>query len=223
MTVDRSRTESVRRRFDREAGSFDAIYRLDRSRLSRWFDRVARKAIFERYEITFAQAGDLTGKTVLDVGCGSGVYAADFARRGARRVVGVDLSAGMLALAERAAAERGVAARCEFRRGDFATLTFDESFDVSVAMGVFDYLSDPAPFLARMASLTTARVVVSFPGHSLLRQPLRALRYRATGKGEVSFYSRADVERLADQAGLGHRRLIHVTSSGGGYILVGER
>jgi len=223
MTVDRSRTENVRRRFEREAGSFDAVYRVDRSRLSRWFDRVARKAIFERYEITFAQAGDLTGKTVLDVGCGSGVYAADFARRGARRVVGVDLSAGMLALAEREAAEQGVAARCEFRRGDFATLTFDESFDVSVAMGVFDYLSDPAPFLARMASLTRARVVVSFPGHSLVRQPLRALRYRATGKGEVSFYSRTDVERLADQAGFSHRRLVRVTSSGGGYILVGER
>ena len=117
MTVHDSRTETFRRRFEREAESFDAIYRLERSRLSRWFNRVVRKAIFERYEITFAEAGDVAGKAVLDVGCGSGVYAADFARRGARRVVGVDLSAGMLALAERGRrAGRGRTLRVSPRR-----------------------------------------------------------------------------------------------------------
>ncbi len=222
MTPHHSRTDDVRRRFEREAESFDAIYRLERSRLSRWFNRVVRKAIFERYEITFAEAGDVAGRAVLDVGCGSGVYAADFARRGAGRVVGVDLSANMLALAQREAARQDVAERCEFRSGDFMGLPFDETFDYSVAMGVFDYLSEPAPFLARMASLTTSKVIASFPGHSLVRQPLRALRYRATGKGDVFFYSRADVASIADEAGLGDRRLIHVASSGGGFILVGR-
>ena len=75
----RSHTEIVRRRFDRDAQSFNAIYRADGSRVSRWFNRVFRKAIFERYEITFAEAGDVTGRAVLDVGCGSGVYSVDFA------------------------------------------------------------------------------------------------------------------------------------------------
>ena len=51
MTVNRSHTETVRRRFEHDAASFDAIYRLDRSWSSRWFNRVFRKAIFERYEI----------------------------------------------------------------------------------------------------------------------------------------------------------------------------
>ena len=218
----RSHTEIVRRRFDRDAQSFDAIYRADGSRVSRWFNRVFRKAIFERYEITFAEAGDVAGRAVLDVGCGSGVYSVDFASRGARRVVGIDFSANMLALAEQQAAAHGVADRCEFRREEFATSTIDETFNISIAMGVFDYLSEPAAFLHKMALLTTGKVIVSFPGHSLVREPVRALRYRVSSKGKVVFYSEADVHRIAAAAGLRRCRVIPISSSGTGYVLVGE-
>lgn len=219
--MNRSRAEAVRRRFEREAESFDAIYRVERSFCARWGNRLLRKAVFERYEIAFSEAGDVTGKAVLDVGCGSGVYCVDFARRGARRVVGVDFSSSMLALAHRGAKESGVQATCEFRCEDFMSASFHETFDVSVAMGVFDYLSEPAPFLARMVALTTGRVIASFPGHSLVREPLRAYRYRLAGKGEVTFYSRADVEHTADAAGLSRRWIIPIASSGSGFILVG--
>jgi 2-polyprenyl-3-methyl-5-hydroxy-6-metoxy-1,4-benzoquinol methylase len=221
MTVNRSHTETVRRRFERDAGSFDAIYRVERSWSSRWFNRVFRKAIFERYEITFAEAGDVSGKAVLDVGCGSGVYSADFARRGARRVVGVDFSAGMREIARQEAVAHGVADRCEFRREDFMTAAFDEAFDVGIAMGVFDYLPEPVPFLAKMASLTSGKIIASFPGHSLVREPLRTWRYRLSGKGAVCFYHRADVARIAAAAGLREPRIIPVRSSGSGFILVG--
>ena len=221
MSTSPSRAEAVRRRFEREAESFDAIYRVERSVVARWTDRLLRKAIFERYEVTFTEAGDVAGKVVLDVGCGSGVYSVDFARRGARRVVGIDFSEGMLALARKEAVERGVGDVCEFRHEDFMEAAFDETFDVSIAMGVFDYLAAPAPFLARMTALTTGRLIASFPGHSLLREPLRRERYRLAGKGEVTFYSRADVERTADAAGLTARWIVPITSSGGGFVLVG--
>src|SRR5215216_2160507 len=42
---------------------------------------------------------DLRGRAVLDAGCGSGRYLLHALRRGARRVVGVDLSSEMLAQA----------------------------------------------------------------------------------------------------------------------------
>src|SRR4028118_513042 len=87
----------VQRRFERDAQSFDAIYRLERSPFWRLVNTTLRKAVFERYAITFERAGDVTGKDVLDVGCGSGVYSVDFARRGARRVVGRDFSPNLLA------------------------------------------------------------------------------------------------------------------------------
>jgi 2-polyprenyl-3-methyl-5-hydroxy-6-metoxy-1,4-benzoquinol methylase len=221
--VTESHQDQVRRRFEREAQSFDAIYRLERSPFWRWVNTTFRKAVFERYTITFEQAGDVKGKNILDVGCGSGVYSVDFARRGARRVVGVDLSNNMLNLARQEAEQHGVAGRCEFIQADFLDLDLEEKFDISIAMGVFDYVPDQVSFLRKMVEFTTGKVIVAFPGHSLLREPARRLRYRLAGKGDVYLYGREDVERIATEAGLRDREIIRIPSSGGVYVLVGRR
>jgi SAM-dependent methyltransferase len=181
-----------------------------------------RKAVFERYTITFEQAGDVRGKKILDVGCGSGVYSVDFARRGAQRVVGVDFSGNMLKLARQEAEQHGVADRCEFIQADFLELDLEEKFDISIAMGVFDYVPDQVTFLRKMVALTTGKVIVAFPGHSLLREPARRLRYKLAGKGDIYLYSREDVERIATEAGLRDREIIRIPSSGGVYVLVGR-
>jgi 2-polyprenyl-3-methyl-5-hydroxy-6-metoxy-1,4-benzoquinol methylase len=220
--VSKSHLDTVRRRFERDARSFDAIYRLERSPFWRWVNTTLRKAVFERYTITFEQAGDVRGKKILDVGCGSGVYSVDFARRGAGRVVGVDFSGNMLQLARQEAEQHGVADRCEFIQADFMALDLEEKFDVSVAMGVFDYVPDQVTFLRKMVALTTGKVIVAFPGHSLLREPARRLRYRLSGKGEIYLYGHEDVERIATEAGLQDREIIRIPSSGGVYVLVGR-
>ena len=220
--MDRSHQDTVRRRFERDAESFDAIYRLERSPLWRLVNTTLRKAVFERYNVTFEKAGDVTGKSILDVGCGSGVYSVDFARRGARRVVGVDFSANMLKLAGREAERHGVADRCEFVQADFLELDLREEFDVSIAMGVFDYVPDAVTFLRKMVGLTTGKVIVAFPGQSLLREPARRLRYKLAGKGEIYLYSEDDVERIATEAGLREKEIIRIPSSGSVFVLVGR-
>jgi len=212
---------TVQKRFERDAQSFDAIYRLERSPFWRLVNTTLRKAVFERYAITFERAGDVTGKNVLDVGCGSGVYSVDFARRGARRVVGVDFSANMLALARREAEQHEVADRCEFVQADFLELDPDETFDISIAMGVFDYVPDQVPFLRKMADLTTGKVIVAFPSHSLIREPARRLRYKLAAKGDVYLYGRDDVERIASEAGLRDWEIVRIDSSGGVFVLIG--
>jgi 2-polyprenyl-3-methyl-5-hydroxy-6-metoxy-1,4-benzoquinol methylase len=220
--VSRSHRDTVRERFERDAESFDAIYRLERSPFWRWVNTTLRKAVFERYTITFEQAGDVTGKKILDVGCGSGVYSVDFARRGARRVVGVDFSGNMLKLARQEAEQHGVADRCEFIQADFLEIQLEEKFDISIAMGVFDYVPDQVTFLRKMVALTTGKVIVAFPGHSLLREPARRLRYKLAGKGEIFLYGQEDVERIATEAGLREKEIIRIPSSGGVYVLVGR-
>ncbi len=220
--MSRSHHDTVRERFERDAESFDAIYRLERSPFWRWVNTTLRKAVFERYTITFEQAGDVTGKKILDVGCGSGVYSVDFARRGAGRVVGVDFSGNMLKLARLEAEQHGVADRCEFIQADFLELDLKDKFDVSVAMGVFDYVPDQVTFLRKMVALTAGKVIVAFPGHSLLREPARRLRYRLSGKGKIYLYGREDVERIATEAGLQDKEIIRIPSSGGVYVLVGS-
>jgi cyclopropane fatty-acyl-phospholipid synthase-like methyltransferase len=220
--VSSSHRDTVRRRFERDAQSFDAIYRLERSPFWRWVNTTFRKAVFERYNVTFEQAGDVKGKKILDVGCGSGVYSVDFARRGARRVVGVDFSGNMLKLARQEAEQHGVADKCEFIQADFRELEPDERFAISVAMGVFDYIPDQVTFLRKMVALTTEKVIVAFPGHSLIREPARRLRYKLAGKGEIFLYGREDVERIAAEAGLRDYEIIRIPSSGGVYVLVGS-
>ena len=217
-----SHSESVRQRFDRDARDFDAIYRLERSPWSRWFNKVFRKAVFERYDITFRESGDVTGKNILDVGCGSGVYSVDFARRGAARVVGIDFSENMLRIARDEAQRHGVTDRCQFMQANFLDATLPADFDVAIAMGVFDYLPDPVTFLRKMAAVTRGRVIASFPGHSLIRERARRLRYAMSGRGVVFFYHEADVRKVAADAGVTIRELIPIASSGTGFILVAE-
>lgn len=136
--------------------------------------------------------------------------------------MGVDFSGNMLKLARQEAEQHRVADRCEFIEADFLELDLDDKFDISIAMGVFDYVPDQITFLRKMVALTTGKVIVAFPGHSLLREPARRLRYKLSGKGDIYLYSREDVERIAAEAGLREMEIIRISSSGGVYVLVGR-
>lgn len=83
-----------------------------------------------------------TGGPILDVGCGTGRVAAALAADG-HEVVGIDLSAPMLRLAERrrAALEADVAARLSFSQADMTTIALGRDFALVVAPSrVFQFL-----------------------------------------------------------------------------------
>lgn len=89
---------------------------------------------------TFLQLiGDVEGMSVLDLACGEGFYTRELRRRGASRVVGVDLSEGMIDLA-REEEERNPLG-IEYRAGDARLLEGDESFDMVVAAYLLNYAS----------------------------------------------------------------------------------
>jgi tRNA (mo5U34)-methyltransferase len=85
---------------------------------------------------------NLTGKTVLDIGCNAGFYSFEMKRRGAARVLGIDTDEHYLRQA-RFAAEVKTAA-VEFRNlavWDVAEL--QEKFDLVIFMGVLYHLRHP--------------------------------------------------------------------------------
>ena len=215
-----STQDRTQRYFDRNAAQFDSIYHEGQP-LARAFNRAFRKAIYERFAITFGEAEPVTGKSVLDIGCGSGRYAVEFARRGAARVIGLDYAAGMLDLARAYAREAGVADRCEFVAGDFTAVAPDERFDVVIAIGVYDYQDRPVEFLRRMADRCGGRIIATFPGRSLFRMRIRQLRYWLKDC-PVLFYSEDEVRRIARDAGLTKVRIVPITSSGTGFVLVAD-
>jgi ubiquinone/menaquinone biosynthesis C-methylase UbiE len=58
--------------FDSFAEAFDTIDYEKRNFFMRWVDRRFRSDMFIRFALSFEALGDLTEKSVLDIGCGSG-------------------------------------------------------------------------------------------------------------------------------------------------------
>ena len=217
-----SHNARVKTYFDRAAVTFDTFYGHKRTPLMQWVDRKFRSDIFERYRIAFEMLVPMQGKTMIDIGCGSGPYVVEAVRRGARRVVGLDMAAEMLELARRRAEAAGVLERCAFVRGTFPQDAPAETFNFAVVMGVMDYVADPAPFLSALAQRVTDRAVLSFPSKHWFRTPLRRVRYRLK-RCPVYFYDLDEVERLMKGAGFGRADIVKVPGAGQDYVATGYR
>lgn len=86
-------------------------------------------------------------KVVIDFGCGDGDDSVEVAKRGATKVIGIDIRERALAKARQTALARGVAERCAF-----ATQT-DEKADVILSLDAFEHFDDPAAILRIMRKL----------------------------------------------------------------------
>ena len=96
----------------------------------------------------------ISGRIVIDFGCGEGLQSIEMVQKGAARVIGVDTYAPVLDKARANAARAGVADRCTF----VAEAT--EPADVIVALDSFEHFADPAAILAAMRSLVRPEGVV---------------------------------------------------------------
>ncbi|APR88091.1 Methyltransferase [Minicystis rosea] len=89
-------------------------------------------------EHTFFRAlGDITGKTILDVACGTGLYSRRFKERGAARVVGIDNSEGMVGYARHV--EQSAPLGIEYVVQDAAEAHTLGTFDIVTATYLLHY------------------------------------------------------------------------------------
>lgn len=85
---------------------------------------------------------DLTGRSVLDIGCNGGFYSIEMKRRGADRVLGIDFDEDYLAQARFAAEVTGQ--EIEFRQMSVYDVgSLGERFDVVLFLGVLYHLRHP--------------------------------------------------------------------------------
>ena len=206
-------TVKVRDYFDDRVAAYDAFYDQP-SRFGRWFNRTFRKAVYLRRDQTAILAGRHHCRTLLDVGCGSGQNSVWFVRHGIERVWGLDISAEMVEESRALAGRAQVADRCEFQEGDFVSWPTGQRFDMVCALGVFDYVEHPEPFLRHMAQFADRVIYASFPGWTLVRSPLRKLRY-ALRRCPTHFYRHSEVRALFEGVGFGPMQLKPVPS---GYL-----
>jgi tRNA (mo5U34)-methyltransferase len=89
-----------------------------------------------------AIALDLTDRSVLDIGCNAGFYSIEMKRRGAKRVLGIDLDEDYITQARFAAKVKGL--EIEFRRlSVYDVGAIGERFDVVLFLGLLYHLRHP--------------------------------------------------------------------------------
>ena len=116
-------------------------------------------------QISSAVPEDLTGKSVLDVGCNAGFYSIQMKRRGAARVVAIDTDEQYLEQAR--FAEKISEAEIEFRKlSVYRVGDLRERFDLVLFMGVLYHLRHPLLALELLHEHVVADLLVT---QSLLR------------------------------------------------------
>ena len=149
-----------------------------------------------------------SGSRVLDVGCGNGSVAAEFAKRGFR-VTGIDLAESGIRMAR----ESCPAARFELLPADanlLENLGEAQPFDLVYSLEVIEHLYDPRSFLAGCFAATRSggMFVCSTPYHGYLKNLLISLangwdRHASPlfDGGHIKLFSRRTLSALIREAG----------------------
>lgn len=198
--------------FDRFAEAFDTIYGGKRSRWMQVIDRTFRGDMYVRFQRTFELFGNLEGKAVLDIGCGSGVYAMEALRRGAAHVGALDPAPAMLELLRARLRDACLENRCSLIPGAFPAPDLKPA-DHAIVMGVMDYVQDAEAFVRALRPLVRESAAVSFPGKHWLRTPLREFRY-ALRKCPIYFYDEPQILALCRRAGFAQVAVYKIPGAG---------
>ena len=185
--------------FEIAARRFDTIYDHDKTVGQKIIDSLFHGVVHRRFELTLEHCGQVDGKKILEVGCGSGRYGVELALRGAD-VTGVDLAPAMIEIAQTAAAQARVADRCHFETQNFLEWCEPHHFEISLGIGLFDYISDPFEVLSKMRAASTGEGIFSFPIRWTLRSFSRWIRLTSR-RCPVYFYDRNQVTRMVAAAG----------------------
>jgi SAM-dependent methyltransferase len=134
------------------------------------------------YPLEYAHAllGDVRGRTVLDFGCGSGENTLLLARRGAE-AIGIDISADLIALAQRRLALNGLPGAARFIVGSAHDLPVEsESIDVVFGIAILHHLDVDA------TSREVHRVLKP-GGRAIFQEPVRDSRLIRTVRRWVPY------------------------------------
>lgn len=122
--------QQVEQMFDTISGNYDGLNRV----ISWGIDTKWRKKVVK-------QVLDTEPESILDIATGTGDLAISFAGSNVKKIVGLDLSEGMLSIARKKVVEKKISEKITFVQGDSENLPFeDNSFDaVTVSFGVRNF------------------------------------------------------------------------------------
>jgi SAM-dependent methyltransferase len=142
---------------------------------------------------------------VLDVGCGPGRVAEAVIEAGAGPYVGIDFSPRMLALA-RERLDRF--ASVQLVEADFLDTELEGTFEVVLALGLFDYLEEPERAAEWMRARCSSTLLASFTRWDWVKGPIRHFHYELLHRCPIHDYSEPAVEAMLAAAGFSRVELV---------------
>ncbi len=185
----------------RETGTAGRQGRLWSVRAEAWSEIELQER--PRYAAAIERLGIESGQSVLDLGCGSGVFLSMAAERGAR-VSGLDASEALLEIARRRVPD------ADLRAGDLQFLPYeDDSFDVVTGFNTFFFASDMTAALREAGRVARpgARVLIQVWGRpercdlTPMVQAVARLR-GAERRAGPTLFKPGVLEAIATEAGL---------------------
>ena len=127
---DQNKKKQVEQMFDTISTNYDGLNRV----ISFGIDVKWRRKVVNLVDNT-------NPESILDIATGTGDLAINLTKTGATKIVGLDLSEGMLEVGRKKIREKGLSEKIEMVQGDSEALPFeDNSFDaITVAFGVRNF------------------------------------------------------------------------------------
>ncbi len=165
-----------------------------------------------RLLMRFFEEEEISGKRILDLGCGTGAFAVETLKRGAESAVGVDLSQEMIKTADQLALANGLQANAKFQLGNATTMELPSS-DMVVMDKVICCYPDYGALLKNAVGRTGAAVGFVVPRDAgLMKGPLRLgvliMNFFQRWRKQTQFYLHplGAVDRLLRELGFIRKR-----------------
>lgn len=196
-----SETKDVEIFFHGYAADFDSIYghTKKRSGWDKFLDKYFRKSMRLRYNLVLKYTADTNIKTILDVGCGGGVYCEALLNAG-KTVTGLDIADGMLELAEQKTKKFVAEGKVNYIHSGYLEYGFANQFDAAILVGFFDYIGKPLDVFIKLEKEVTKELLMSFPKSGGFLGWQRKVRYKMRNC-PLYYYSKSDLEALFAKVG----------------------
>lgn len=166
-------------------------------------------------------ATDWEGKTVLDVGCGTGTTAYLIAKAGAASVVGIDYAEAAIVRAQERYSAENLSYCC------MSLEEWDKPMNVIISLGTLEHMPRPRDALLKMGSLTPwdGEIILTCPCFLNIRgfvwMTLQTLLAVPMSLTDIHFISPFDIEKWVEGTPL---RLVSVRtfdcSRGNGFLML---
>lgn len=200
-------SELTRQYFERADQLFNSIYTGEKSAFGRWLDKKLRTDIELRFKLTLQSLQKNHPQSILDIGIGPGQYLQAYINLEIPDITVMDFSEAMIELARKRVGEVPETVKVSYHTEDFMAAEIERVYDVTIAMGVFDYVENPVKFLSKMKAISTQNVLVSFPAVNIIRTPIRKFRYFFK-RCPVYFYTRKKIEDISMSCGFDSYQIV---------------